>query len=248
MPEHEDASRGCHPIIVGGVVPPSICIEEVWSAPSLELVAGAAENSRKYANGTTTSAKLLEYAMKELDRSGPLDFNLDTVLAESGVSRGSFYHHFGDRASVIARCEAELLKQSLKTDNEALRFLVENLSNGQEIFDLLAIRIRQNGSEEQVRRRRQRFQSIAMAFGDDSLRELLNDQQTKGTNFFYETLQESERRGQIAPVIDLEGIAHFIQAIFLGHVLVDQMNDERLSALVDGTTVESLRLLLRPQP
>lgn len=211
-------------------------------------MAGAAENSRKYANGTTTTARLLEFALKELDRSGPLDFNLDTVLAESGVSRGSFYHHFGDRASVIARCEAELLKQSLKTDNEALRFLVENLSSGQEIFDLLAIRIRENGSEVQVRRRRQRFQTIAMAFGDDSLRELLNDQQTKGTNFFWETLQEAERRGQIAPVVDLEGISHFIQSVFLGRVLVDQLGDDRLSALVDEVTIESLRLMMNPQP
>lgn len=211
-------------------------------------MAGAAENSRKYANGTTTTAKLLEFALKELQRSGPLDFNLDNVLAESGVSRGSFYHHFGDRASVIARCEAELLKQSLKTDNEALRFLVENLSSGQEIYDLLAIRIRQNGSEEQVRRRRQRFQTIAMAFGDDSLRELLNDQQTKGTNFFWETLEESQRRGQIAPIVDLEGIAHFIQAVFLGRVLVDQLDNDRISGLVDDITVESLRLMLNPQP
>lgn len=211
-------------------------------------MAGAAENSRKYANGTTTTAKLLEFALKELERSGPLDFNLDNVLAESGVSRGSFYHHFGDRASVIARCEAELLKQSLKTDNEALRFLVENLSSGQEIYDLLAIRIRQNGTDEQVRRRRQRFQTIAMAFGDDSLRELLNDQQTKGTNFFWETLEESQRRGQIAPVVDLEGIAHFIQAAFLGRVLVDQLGDDRISGLVDDITVESLRLMLNPQP
>ncbi len=211
-------------------------------------MAGVAENSRKYANGTTTTARLLEFALKELDRSGPLDFNLDTVLAESGVSRGSFYHHFGDRASVIARCEAELLKQSLKTDNEALRFLVENLSSGQEIFDLLAIRIRENGSEVQVRRRRQRFQTIAMALGDDSLRELLNDQQTKGTNFFWETLQEAERRGQIAPVVDLEGISHFIQSVFLGRVLVDQLGDDRLSALVDEVTIESLRLMMKPQP
>lgn len=204
--------------------------------------------ARKYANGTSTAATLMEFALKELDRSGPLDFSLDTVLAESGVSRGSFYHHFGDRASIIARCEAEKLKLSLKSDNEILRAFVESDSTGEQIFEILALRIRMNGSAEQVQRRQQRIATIAMAFGDDALREMLNDAQAKGTEYFFETLLESQKRGQIDPVSDLEGVAQLVQTMFLGRVLIDQFGDSRLSDLINEATIDALRLMVRPQP
>lgn len=204
--------------------------------------------SRKYANGSTTVAKLLEHALVELDRSGPLDFSLDAVLAESGVSRGSFYHHFGDRASIIARCEAEKLKQSLKSDNEALRMIVESNATGEQIFSLLEMRIRLNGSEDQILRRQQRIETLAMAIGDEKLQTMLNDAQVKGTTYFLETLQLAQSRGHIDPTCDLEGIAHLVQTMFLGRVLIDQMADARASDLVNEATIEALRLMLRPQP
>ncbi|MFY8238235.1 MAG: TetR family transcriptional regulator, partial [Ilumatobacteraceae bacterium] len=61
--------------------------------------------TRKYINGTTTMETLIEFGLRELELVGSIEFNLETVLRESGVSRGSLYHHFGNRLGLIARCE-----------------------------------------------------------------------------------------------------------------------------------------------
>lgn len=66
----------------------------------------------KQRRGEETRQRLLDAALKTHE-SG--DFTVQAVLAESGVSLGSLYHHYGSfdglAASLYTRCMAELLDQ-----------------------------------------------------------------------------------------------------------------------------------------
>jgi AcrR family transcriptional regulator len=204
--------------------------------------------SRKYLNGVSTMQTLIDFGIRELEKVGSVEFNLETVLRESGVSRGSLYHHFGNRLGLIARCEAVLLKQSLKADNEGVRLLISMGISGKELFAVLSEQIRMNGSVEAVARRQQRIRTLGMAVEDEGLRQMLTDAQDKGSRFFAETLAIAKDRGLIQPVGDLDALSYLIQSMFLGRILVDNTHDEALSDALNEATIAALEGLLNPQP
>ncbi len=69
--------------------------------------------SPKQQRSEQTIDRLLTAALKVYASHGPDGFTLTAVIAESGVSNGSVYHHFGDfdglAAALYSRCMTELL-------------------------------------------------------------------------------------------------------------------------------------------
>lgn len=204
--------------------------------------------TRKYVNGASTMETLLEFGIRELELVGSIEFNLETVLRESGVSRGSLYHHFGNRLGLIARCEAELLKKSLKADNEGVRLLINMGVSGSELFEILAAQIRLNGSPDALARRQRRIRTLALAMEDANLRTMLTEAQDKGSKFFAESLALAQEKGLIKPIVDLEALSYLVQSMFLGRILVDNTENVALSDAVNEATITALEKLLNPQP
>ena len=190
---------------------------------------------------------LISFGIKELEQNGSINFNLETVLRESGVSRGSLYHHFGSRHGLISHCETAVLKQSLKSENEAIRALVESGMSGEELFELLSVFIQRNGSEELMEQRSRRVRTIAASVDDKKLRAKLAESQIKGSQYLVETYKLAQELGRFEPSFDVEAIVYLTQAMFLGRVLVDITENQGLSDAVNDATIHVLRLLLNPQ-
>jgi AcrR family transcriptional regulator len=205
-------------------------------------------NSRKNANGATTMETLIRFGIEELQRSGSINFNLENVLRESGVARGSLYHHFGSRHGLISHCEAVFLKSSLKAENEAIRSVIESGKSGEELFALLAGFTRINGSEPLREQRGRRVRTLAAAVEDEPLKNLIADSQMKGSSFLVESFALAKEKGLIAPRIPLDALVYLMQAMFLGRILVDITGDHQLSDSVNEATVETFRYLLNPTP
>jgi AcrR family transcriptional regulator len=203
---------------------------------------------RKNANGATTMETLIRYGVEELQRSGSINFNLENVLRESGIARGSLYHHFGSRHGLISHCEAVLLKSSLKVENEVIRSVIESGKSGEELFELLAGFTRINGSEALREQRGRRVRTLAASVEDESLRKLIADSQMKGSTYLVESFALAKDKGLIAPRIPLEALVYLMQAMFLGRILVDITGDHQLSDSVNEATVETFRYLLNPVP
>ena len=201
---------------------------------------------RKNSNGTLTMQRLLDYALVEFERSGPIDFNLDNVLRESGVSRGSFYHHFGSRAGIIARCEAVHLERTLKADAQSARELVSSGLTGTQIFDLLMVGVLDNSTPEARARRQQRIQTLAIANNDPELLGMINRSHEKGVGFVVELIRTASERNLLDPIVDIEGLANLIPAMLVGLIYVDNLGDQALAEKVCETIVDTLRHLLRP--
>lgn len=190
---------------------------------------------------------LLQFGMEELRQSGSVDFNLENVLRESGVSRGSLYHHFGSRHGLISHCEAQLLKESLKSENELIRLLIESGESGEDLFNLLSAFIRTLGSDTMLQQRGRRIRTIAASMEDANLRAMLADSQIKGSQYLADSYEIAQQQGLIKPKVDIETIVYLTQAMFLGRVLVDITERADLSDSVNEAIVLVLRTLMNPQ-
>lgn len=205
------------------------------------------EQPRKNANGLSTIEILMHFGMDELKQSGSVNFNLENVLRESGVSRGSLYHHFGSRHGLISHCEAQLLKESLKSENELIRLLIESGKSGEELFNMLSVLIRTLGSDSMLDQRARRIRTIAASMEDDNLRAMLADSQIKGSQYLADSYEMAKQRGLIKPKVDIETIVYLTQAMFLGRILVDITDRSDLSDSVNDAIVLVLRTLMNPK-
>ena len=185
----------------------------------------------KNARGEATRDLLVQTALEELNRSGPVDFSLDAVLRESGVSRGSLYHHFADRSALLAVAEGRFIQKLLKSVNVKLRTQIESAATGDEVFEVIADVFRGSARPVAKNDRRRRLQSIVLSFSDAVL----------------DTLETAQERGLIAPQEDIAGVAMSLQALLLGRVLVDQVGGRKMQETTTKASLVAVRALLNPQ-
>jgi AcrR family transcriptional regulator len=202
--------------------------------------------TRKRRDGRATMDRVVEFARAELAEHGPVGFNLDRVIAVSGVSRGSIYHHFGSRAGLVTAVEALDLLKAYRAGNDATRRVIEEATTGSALIDWLSVALEFGGGDDGRRSRARRIASLAAAEQIPALREVLSEYQTEGVAFYAETLEIARRRGLIDPVVPITGIANLIQSVLLGRALVDLLDDEAQDAAWAQAAVAAISAVLRP--
>ena len=202
--------------------------------------------TRKRRDGRATMDRVVEFARAELAEHGPVGFNLDRVIAVSGVSRGSIYHHFGSRAGLVTAVVALDLLKAYRAGNDATRRVIEEATTGSALIDWLSVALEFGGGDDGRRSRARRIASLAAAEQIPALREVLSEYQTEGVAFYAETLEIARRRGLIDPVVPITGIANLIQSVLLGRALVDLLDDEAQDAAWAQAAVAAISGVLRP--
>ncbi|MEI8286570.1 MAG: helix-turn-helix domain-containing protein [Actinomycetes bacterium] len=201
----------------------------------------------KRSAGLRTISKIVEFAAKELDEVGAVQFNLDRVIEKSGVSRGSVYHHFGDRDGLIVAVEVSEIVQILTSGNEQMRRLFSESSSGEEIVAGFGAAIQAGTGDTGRNYRRRRVASLATAQHSPAIARALVDLQLQETDYWAATLRIGAERGLIRPIEPLLGTADVIQSLLVGRILVDILEDDTRDVLWIASAVEVFRALLRPQ-
>lgn len=201
---------------------------------------------RTRADGRETAQKILKYAEQELTSAGLVNFNLDRVIEASGVSRSSVYHHFGGREGVIAAAEAEFLRETLFAGLSEMEQILLNVSSGEEAFALVEIGVLISGSDDQKELRRRRISTLAITPNSPATKKIMSEWQSAGTKRFAQLIRNLKNKGFCYPVEPIDGIAHLIQSMLLGRVLVDILDDPTAEAEWAKSASATLRLLLRP--
>ena len=202
--------------------------------------------TRKRRDGRATMERVTEFARAELAEHGPVGFNLDRVIAASGVSRGSIYHHFGNRAGVITAVEALDQLRTYRAGNDVTRRVVEEASAGSDLVNWLSLALQFGAGDDGRRTRARRIASLAAAEQIPALRDVLSEYQREGIAFYTETLEIARQRGLIDPVVPVAGIANLIQSVLLGRALVDLLDDEEQDTAWADAAVAAITAVLRP--
>ena len=90
---------------------------------------------RRQTRAEATVAALLDAAVARLESGGDAAVRIDDILAETGVSRGSLYHHFGGRQGLVDAADLELYARRARADVAALTGLIDRASTPDELLE-----------------------------------------------------------------------------------------------------------------
>lgn len=197
-------------------------------------------------NGRETKAHILKVAQAELEAHGPVKFNILRVIEESGVSRSSLYHHFGDRDGLITAVEVERYIEEIRTSNEMLRFVVSSATSGAKVFELLEMALLAASSAVGRQQRAHRIAVIAAAQSIPALQQALVEQSESNDKYVAETLEMARTKGLISTSAPLLPIVRMISTLFIGRIAVDGYESEEADEAWVRMTIEILRFLLQP--
>jgi AcrR family transcriptional regulator len=196
------------------------------------------ETSRR---GRATAAKLIEFAAKELDRVGPVKFDIDSVLRKSKISKGSLYHHFGSKNGLLVAVETQQFIKYLDEQNTLLRNLVETRKSASDFLTLMTRVMEISGLPENRDLRKKRIRAIAVAAHDRDLSEFIKTEQIKGSLYLAQTLQIAKDRGWIKPDVDVLAASYWIQGLFMGHIMLDITGIKDLDKAWNSIAVDAIR-------
>jgi len=172
-----------------------------------------------------TRQLLLDTTVGLLDRILPEELTSDQVLSESGVSRGSLYHHFEDFPDLIAA--AQVVRFSRFVDR-SIAALTDALESATDVGSFLA-GLRQvteaTQAPERSDLRLERAGVIASAGSDGRMRRMLGVEQARLTDALTELILGAQERGLYRDDFDARACAVLIQAYTLGRIVDDIVDD-----------------------
>ena len=197
-------------------------------------------------NGRETMARILDHARRELDESGPVNFNIMRVIEKSGVSKSSVYHHFGGRDGVITAVGVQRIIEERALSYDLLAQVVDSLGSGRELLDVLESTLRSASTDSGRSTRAHRIATLAAAQTIPLLNDALAEQAAVSDEVLTAVLARAVQRGLIRPALPLDEVARYISAMFIGRSAMDTY---RSASVDDGwvrVTMAVLDALLNP--
>jgi AcrR family transcriptional regulator len=172
-------------------------------------------------DGHPTREMLISTVMRLLEAKHPDDLKVEEILAESGVSSGSLYHHFGSLRdlvdqTIIAQC-AEITDFNIA----ALAKLTSAATDKQSLSALLRTYLYSVVGPSQRAERAVRTKALARATSDERFRQLLAKENARVTDVVANFIRGLQARGIVKPGVSAMAVATFAMAYTIGLVVND---------------------------
>ncbi len=172
-----------------------------------------------------------------MDGDRPDKVHIDEVLLQSGISKGSLYHHFEDFSELI---EAALIRRfSILVDASIglLEKVVHDSTDREEFMAGLRYVTRATQDPSLSANRFERARALGMAGSNLRFRSALAVEQDRLTGALEDLFRESQNRGWLSTKFNPHAGAVMIQAYTLGQVINDvsdnSYNNDDWVALID---------------
>jgi AcrR family transcriptional regulator len=168
-----------------------------------------------------TKVTLIDTVMRLLENM-PLDkITADLVLDESGISRGSLYHHFEDLADLHEHALARQFGAIVDASIEQLRAVVDTATTSDDVRRLMASLNDRIQSPERARVRGDRLLVVAEALRSERFRVTFGKEQQRLTDAQADLFRTMQARGLFRNDFDPAAAAVLSQAFTLGRVVDD---------------------------
>jgi AcrR family transcriptional regulator len=168
-----------------------------------------------------TKEKLIETMAELMNERALHEIQVDDVLRESNISKGSLYHHFENfedltEAALIAR-----FSNSVDRSIELVAGAVNEAKNADEFLEKIIYVTTATQGPERARFRLERARVIGLSVNSPKLAKLLESEQDRLTEAMTDVVREGQGKGWVSDKFDPKTIAVFMQAYTLGRVIDD---------------------------
>jgi AcrR family transcriptional regulator len=168
-----------------------------------------------------TKEKLIETMAELMNQRALHEIQVDDVLRESNISKGSLYHHFENfedltEAALIAR-----FSNSVDRSIELVAGAVNEAKNADEFLEKIIYVTTVTQGPERARFRLERARVIGLSVNSPKLAKLLESEQDRLTEAMTDVVREGQGKGWVSDKFDPKTIAVFMQAYTLGRVIDD---------------------------
>jgi AcrR family transcriptional regulator len=190
-------------------------------------------------NTHPTKEKLITTTSHLLKSLHPREISSEMVLSQSGISKGSLYHHFEDLEHLI---ETALLRRYARWVSVNVDVMTRILTQAKSSNDIyLGLVEVTKASQDRTLRSERFFRAEVLTKADNSPRFALQLQalQSQLTESLADLVREAQERGFFKKSNDAKSIAVFVQAYTLGKV-VDDSSDTPVDAELYASLINSI--------
>ena len=168
-----------------------------------------------------TVDRILQMTIDMLDEHGESGLRVEEVLAASGASTSSMYHHFENRDGLIDAARAVGFARQAAEDVEALRVALDGTEDRDDLLARFDAITRRTITPDRAPQRRRRVAILGWAAQRPSLWEALGEEQQRVTDSLAGLIRTGQDRGLVRTDLDAQAMAEFVLAYPFGRVLGD---------------------------
>lgn len=173
------------------------------------------------ARAEITVSAVIESAIRAIESGGEASVRIDDILQETGISKGSLYHHFGGREGLIAAARVTQFSRFVSEDAQQVREALLKTKSVEEFITVTSSLVEIGSSAERERARLNRLSVISSSYGRPELRDALALQQHTHTETIAEAIRYGQANGWIRSDVDARALSVFVQGYNLARALLD---------------------------
>ena len=168
-----------------------------------------------------THDRLVEAAISLMSEHLPENISVDMILRQSGVSKGSMYHHFENLADLLETALIHNFASTVDSNIALMRNLLDNARTGSEFYHYINQFNALTQSQARVDTRFDRIRLISLVHKNARLAQRLAGEQARLTNGYAELFRIAQSKGWMDTDFDPGAASVLIQAYTLGKVVDD---------------------------
>ncbi len=168
-----------------------------------------------------TKEKLIATMVSLMDEHALSNIQVDDVLRESNVSKGSLYHHFENFDELVESALITRFAYSVDISIELVGAAVNGAKNATEFVEKIIEVTTVTQGKDRSKFRLERARVIGLSVNSPKLLEALEKEQDRLTAAMADIVREGQEKGWVSKTFDAKTIAVFMQAYTIGRVIDD---------------------------
>ncbi|MEY4276477.1 MAG: hypothetical protein RIS26_940 [Actinomycetota bacterium] len=173
-----------------------------------------------------TKEKLIETMVSLMDERALHEIQVDDVLRDSNISKGSLYHHFENFEELTEAALISRFASSVDRSIELVAGAISEAKNADEFLEKIIFVTTVTQGPERSKFRLERARVIGLSVNSPKLAEMLEAEQDRLTEAMTDVVREGQIKGWVSDKFDARTIAVFMQAYTLGRVIDDVASPE----------------------
>lgn len=168
-----------------------------------------------------TKEKLIATMVDLMDEHALSTIQVDDVLRESNISKGSLYHHFENFEELTEAALTTRFATSVDLSIQLVAAAVQDAKSAEEFVEKIIEVTTVTQGSERSKFRLERARVIGLSVNSPNLRLSLELEQDRLTAAMADIVREGQEKGWVSKTFEAKTIAVFMQAYTLGRVIDD---------------------------